>query len=328
MAVGPRWTPTAVRGGTLVLAGILGFVAGCPFELQRGLSCGDGWWDPEYEECDPRDTEKPYLDNCRDQGFILRDATCDPQTCLIRASEEDCNACGDGIAAGSEQCDGEDLREQTCVGNLTCDANCQLDYSACEQVCGDGVVLGDEECEAGVESGFKNLACSNYESTAVGVADKPYASGTIGACNKDSCTFGRNDCSFCGDGVLDPLYTDIIAPQGTAEFPGELCDGDEVDPTLLDEHCEVCVEDAINGDVVLSCDFECAADCSGIAPINDIIPGPESLGCCIAKDSPCPLGQVGVPDLPCCSWLEKPEWAAIELCVWENTLPEMGKICP
>lgn len=333
MALAERSTPhsrSLARGGALALAAVLGVVAGCPFELPRTLSCGDGWWDPEFEECDPRDEDAPFVDDCRAQGFML-DAECDPVTCKIRSSEDDCNTCGDGIAAGDEQCDGEDLRGETCVGTLACNSECRLDYGACEQVCGDGVVLGNEECEAGVEPGFGNLACSDYESTAIGL-DKPYTSGLIGACNKDTCTFGRNDCSFCGDGELDPEYTDYIAPQGTAQFPNELCDGTEVDPTLLEDHCEArCVDDPINGDVVIHCDFECAHDCSGIAP-GDIAPGqdPESLGCCLAKHSPCPnFDTEGVPDLPCCSWLEKPEWMQEQHCVpaVTNMIP-VTYVCP
>jgi hypothetical protein len=323
-------THMLVRGSTLVLGAALGLVLGCPFELQRGLSCGDGWWDPEFEECDPRDPDQPYLEACRDQGGFKKNAECDPQTCTVRASEAECNECGDGRAADTEQCDGEDLRGATCLGVLSCDDDCRLDYSACEQDCGDGIVLGNEECEFDVDGGFKNLACSDYDSTAIGL-DKPYASGTIGSCNKDTCTFGRNDCSFCGDGERDPQYLDIIAPQGTAEFPVEICDGSEVEPTVLEEHCEaLCIDDPINGDVVVHCDFECADNCSGIAPVNDIIPDPAALGCCVAKDAPCPkFGIEGVPDLPCCSWLENPDWLAEEKCVVAetNTIP-ITFICP
>jgi hypothetical protein len=334
VSAGPRHgllaSRTLVRGGVWVLGAALGLVLGCPFELQRGLSCGDGWWDPEFEECDPKDPDAPYLEACREQGFA-EDAKCDPQTCTVRASEADCNRCGDGRAAGDEQCDGQDLGGQTCAGVLSCTDNCQLDYSACEAFCGDEVVLGDEECEFGVDGGgFKNLSCSDYESTAIGL-DKPYASGTVGSCNKDVCTFGRNDCSFCGDGELDPEYIDYIAPQGTAEFPAEICDGNEAQPGVLEDHCEaLCVDDAINGDVVVFCDFECADDCSGIAPPGDIIPAPEAIGCCVAKDAPCPKFDIeGVPDLPCCSWLKNPEWLAEEKCVVAetNTIP-ITFICP
>ena len=319
-----------VRSGTLVLAAALGIIAGCPFD--RGFSCGDGWWDPEYEECDPRDITQPYLDACRDKGFA-KDAECDPNTCMIRASEADCNECGDGVAGPGEQCDGQDLRGQTCNGTLACSDQCQYDYSACEEDCGDGVVLGGEECEIGVDPGFsKSLACTDYAtSTVVGPGfDKPYASGTIGACSADTCKFGRNDCTFCGDGQLDREYTDVIAPSGTDNFPEELCDGAEVHPDLLEEHCEGLCGDPPPGDVTLNCDFQCADDCLGIEPISDIIPPqtPEALGCCIAKGSPCPMYEA-VPDLPCCSWLDNPDWLAMEKCVPENSnqVP-ITYICP
>lgn len=286
MAAGPRhgFSSTLARGGMLALAAALGLALGCPFELDRKMSCGDGWWDPQFEECDPRDPDESHINACRAQGFD-KDASCNPQTCEIRP----------------------------------CD----------EEVCGDGIVLGGEECEWGVRGGFTNLACTNYESTAIGF-NKPYASGTIGSCIKDSCMFGRNDCSFCGDGELDPEYEDIVAPQGLSTIPAEVCDG-EVPAALLEDHCEsLCIDDPINGDVVVHCDFECADDCSGIAPPDDIIPDPAALGCCVAKDSPCPKFDIeGVPDLPCCSWLENPDWLADEKCVVEetNTIP-ITFICP
>jgi hypothetical protein len=70
------------------------------------------------------------------------------------------------------------------------------------------------------------------------------------------------------------------------------------------------------------CDFECNANCSDFAPPDDIIPGqnPDAIGCCLAKESPCPkFGTDGVPDLPCCSWLDNPDWLAEEKCVPKQT---------
>jgi hypothetical protein len=299
MPVGPRLaTRTLVRSCTLALAAVVGSVLGCPLELQRGLSCGDGWWDPEYEECDPRAVDAPYIDACRDRGIPV-DAECDPQTCTIRASEEDCQ--------------------------------CRLDPSACEQVCGDGIVSGDEECEPelGIRGGYQAdpLECSDYISTG-SIQGKHYASGNVGPCN-DDCTFSHIGCNFCGDGVQDGEFTNWIAPGVTATFAAEICDGNDADPEQLDVECEDrCIDDddpPINGDVVLQCDFECEPDCSDFAPPSDVaVPG---LGCCIAKGSPCPgLGTMGVPDLPCCSWLG-PEGLP------EGTCPELMtgsdfEICP
>jgi hypothetical protein len=291
-------TRKLVRGGTLALGAVLGSVLGCPLELQRGISCGDGWWDPEFEECDPRDVDAPYLDACRARGIPV-DAECDPQTCTIRASEEDCQ--------------------------------CRLDPTACAQDCGDGHIRGHEECEPEIHVvGFKAVACSDYGSTAFGLPDKHYSTGEVGPCNEDNCTFGRDDCTFCGDGVVDRGYEDWSALEGTTEIPAEICDGARADAVKLDEYCELqCFDDddpPINGDVVLQCDFECGPECSSFAPPSDVaVPG---LGCCIAKGSPCPtLGIVGVPDLPCCSWLERPDWLAEQKCVSAITGSDPN-ICP
>lgn len=63
--------------------------------------------------------------------------------------------CGDGEREEGEQCDGQDLNEQTCVslgyvdGALACLPDCSFDLSDCTPVtqCGDGVVGEDEECD-------------------------------------------------------------------------------------------------------------------------------------------------------------------------------------
>ena len=127
-----RW-----RLAVLVLTGLAGMGVGtstsCLLEFERGLSCGDGWIDPAFEECDPRDPEQRYLSACRDQGWV-RDGACDPETCELLDSEEDCNYCGDGVAGSDEECDGTDLKGATCAagtGLLLCNANCKLDHSEC-----------------------------------------------------------------------------------------------------------------------------------------------------------------------------------------------------
>ncbi|WP_146158541.1 hypothetical protein [Enhygromyxa salina] len=336
-----RWILTMAVGLTA------GVVSGCPLELERDVSCGDGWWDPEFEECDPRDTS--HLNACRAKGWD-KDAVCDPVTCELRATEEDCARCGDGVASHTEECDGQDLRGTTCsagVGLPTCKSDCTLDHTNCPPVCGDDVVSGVEECEptascavdddcplgtvcyqafgqcvAVGENFAPNLACGAYNNKAIGV-DKPYTSGTIDRCTSE-CFFGRNDCGFCGDGVLDPEYKDLVFPSGElTEFPSEKCDGQQVaDQQLLINYCApLCPSDSpINGDVEVLCDFECNAGCSGFAPPDDIAPGPDAFGCCLAKGSPCPkFDTEGVPDFPCCSWLENPNWLAEEKCVIQQT---------
>ncbi|MFO7567608.1 MAG: hypothetical protein R6X02_33500 [Enhygromyxa sp.] len=342
---------------------VIGVAIGCLGDLPRGRSCGDGWWDPEHEECDPTSKDRSWVEACRDDGFV-RDAECDPVTCELRASEMDCSECGDGIASGTEECDGDDLRGSACPGGsgvVRCTDQCTLDFEQCPAVCGDGIVSGIEECEPSLScasdedcgegrvcyqllgecvpsnGGFSpNLSCSYYDTTAIGtnrIIDKPYVSGNIWRCT-DECLFGRNDCGFCGDGVRDGAYVDVVHPGGSvAPFPGEFCDGKDALQEDIEAYCQpLCVKEAINADVVVLCDVQCNDKCTGFAPPEDIVPNPESLGCCLAPKSPCPRNDPpppGVPDLPCCSWLSNPDWLEAKKCVEKDTnAVPVSYLCP
>jgi hypothetical protein len=336
-----------------------GLVASC--ELPRGRSCGDGWWDPEYEDCDPSSPDDGYLSACRERGLGLADARCDPSTCEIQASEADCVRCGDGVAAGSEQCDGADLRGAKCPDGSTavrCTDSCALDYELCPPVCGDGIISGAEECEPSIVCardadcapgsrcyllfgqcvpihGYgSDLDCSSYTTRALGM-NKSYASGTIERCTT-TCVFGRNNCGFCGDGVLDSKHQDYVYPNGAVLAVGidEVCDGDRAVQKDLHEHCRRrCVDDdeAINADVFLECEFQCNAACTGFLTHEDL--DEPAAGCCLAKHSPCPNFEFdGVPSLPCCSWLSNPTWMAEQKCVSKITTghePDIALlVCP
>ena len=62
--------------------------------------------------------------------------------------------CGNGMAEGSEECDGADLRGSTCetalgsgaTGAVACAADCKLVRDQC-QLCGNGVREGTEQCD-------------------------------------------------------------------------------------------------------------------------------------------------------------------------------------
>lgn len=347
------------RGLLLACALAAGTAAGCFAELPRGLSCGDGWWDPQNEECDRSSLDRGYESACRERGWGNDDADCDPNTCQIVATEQSCTRCGDGMATGSEPCDGNDVRGVSCPGGsgvLQCDDQCNLVFDGCPSICGDGIVNGTEECERALSctddddcggdrlcyslfgecvpsGGFgPNLSCSYYNTKAIG-KNKPYASGSIDRCT-DDCFFGRNECGFCGDGLLDDAYDDLVYPNGDAsEIPAEVCDGEEARQAEQVAHCEpLCLDEAINSDVVVLCDFECNADCSGFAAPDDVVPreDPDAIGCCLAKGSPCPkFGTEGVPSLPCCSWLDNPQWLQDQTCVLEDTnqIP-ITQVCP
>ncbi len=345
------WLAAALFGGSL------GVGAGCLLDLDQRFSCGDGYV-AESEECDPADPDARHIDACRALGFPA-DATCDPITCTIRDDEAQCNVCGDGVAAGNEQCDGNDLQDATCPQNdgpgqnkVECRANCTLDFDGCPEKCGDGIVTGNEECDpvGNCESDFDCprghvcyiaqsfnecvpssgafaplIACGYFPLTAVDIEKDGYSSGTISGCSQQ-CLYGRNECGFCGDGVLDGPYSDFVAPTGSANFAAEICDGQAADPDKLAAYCRpLCLEAPFDPNASVRCDFECQDGCKGFELPDDISPGevdPASLACCLGPGSRCE-GE-GVPDLPCCAAPDKPK---DEVCVWSNT-PPMAKICP
>jgi len=64
--------------------------------------------------------------------------------------------CGDGLRRGSETCDGTELGPYGCTsfghlgGDLSCDAGCAYDFSACAATtCGDATTQGLEQCDDG-----------------------------------------------------------------------------------------------------------------------------------------------------------------------------------
>lgn len=310
-------------GPAALLAAAFGWFAGCELYVDEGLSCGDGYVSAA-EECDPADPEQAFRGACRARGFQV-DAACDPLTCRIRDSDLECNVCGDGIAVGSESCDGSDLRGHECpqgaVGVLGCSETCKFDVTNCPTVCGDGFRSGDEECDPALDcdedddcsegdvcyvplgecvpagGGFAPIVgCYAFSSDYTGV-DKPYAAngGVIGDCIVGECMFARDGCSFCGNGELDGSYVDYTATAMSLR-PAEACDGLVAELSLLNKHCQSFCKVAEGVDV--RCDFECESDCSGIASPDDVAPddvSPADLHCCLGPDA-CP----GEGDLPCC----------------------------
>jgi len=339
----------------------LGFGSGCLTKLERGVSCGDGWRDPMFEECDPRDPDESYKDQCRERFDLNVDAICDPVECTVLASEDDCSVCGDGRRSGDEACDGSDVpAEATCVGSkgpLTCLPDCTLNFEDCPAQCGDGLVTGTEECEPSLGckdddeceegkvcsellhdcvvagDGFApNLACGFYDSISTLVGDDNfYTSGTISQCT-NACFFGRNDCGYCGNGVREPEYTDFIWPGAAGViFEAEICDGDERDLEALADHCRpLCVDDpgSVDPNLPVYCDYKCSETCDGFELPGDIAPGdmtPEALGCCLAPGTLCPTDNENVPQLKCCHWLNNPDIE--ENCVYSAT-PPLALVCP
>lgn len=347
----------------LLAAGLLaGAGAGCIVDPPRGLSCGDGWVDTEFEACDPADPLRRFAGACRERGFVI-DARCDPQTCEILDSDADCTVCGDGLASGTEACDGDDVRDELCPGSnldrVGCTDACTLDYEACPQLCGDGVINGDEECDP-LGGCFEDddcsegrvcyqgdciragdgvtplLACSNYEPTAELISDKAYASGTVAGCTSE-CIFDRTQCSFCGDGELDGSYFDFVGEDRVSR-PAEVCDGTQADPIKLASYCrERCFGPDVPVDpgLPLACSFNCEDSCLDFEDDpGGFTPGeldPIDLGCCLPAGAPCPIGPE--PDeephpiygeLPCCSWVNPAKDGECSL----SSLPPIQRLCP
>jgi len=108
-------------------------------------TCGDGARAPGIEACD--DGNRTPGDGCSADCTPEAGWTCDDQVTSVCGAA----ACGDGIAAGDEPCDGWDVPGPDCVslgfdsGTLACDAACALDTSDCAR-CGDGVCDAQESC--------------------------------------------------------------------------------------------------------------------------------------------------------------------------------------
>lgn len=112
--------------------------------------------------------------------------------------------CGDGIINDQEQCDGAVFGNKTCAtqgfagGELTCNANCTLNTSACYK-CGDGKINGAEECDGYFNFGGKTCASLGF------------VSGML-MCTAQ-CTISTLFCNNCGNGKIDA---------------GEQCDGNDL----------------------------------------------------------------------------------------------------
>lgn len=110
------------------------------------------------------------------------------------------NDCGNGVLDPGEECDGDDLRGETCEslgfreGSLSCTEECEFKTSECGDppVCGDGVQDPGEECDG------DDLGGETCESIGLGT-------GTLGC--TENCMFDTSECSdppVCGDGELNP----------------------------------------------------------------------------------------------------------------------------
>lgn len=173
------------------------------------VSCGNGVGEG-IEACDGVDLRGQ---TCETFGFNRGTLSCRAD-CSLDSS--DCFSgvalCGDSVAEGSEACDGDDLRGETCVsqgfegGTLSCVASCLrfvTDACTAGEVCGDGVAEGLELCDG---ADLKGATC----------VSEGFANGTLACgpnCDSLVTTSCTNIAAICGDDVA----------QGE-----EICDGTDL----------------------------------------------------------------------------------------------------
>jgi len=122
------------------------------------------------------------LDNDGDGQYDCDDSDC--------ADAEACTGCGNGVAEGEEECDGDDFGGEWCEtwnpqfvgGDLTCLPNCVIDVAWCTlPECGNSLAEGLEECD-GYDMG-DNADC----------AEQGFLGGHV-VCDNDTCTYDTAGC--------------------------------------------------------------------------------------------------------------------------------------
>jgi hypothetical protein len=191
------------------------------------------------------------------------------------APTTDGEECGNGMAGGDEDCDGEDLAGADCEsqgfggGALACNADCTFDTSGCTKgpACGDGVVDAGEDCDG---ADLDGATCES----------QGFDGGRL-ACG-DDCTFDTSGCTAapaCGNGAIDGM---------------EACDGADLDG-------QDCVSQGFAGGGVLACLGDCTgfdtAGCMGGGGGSDCCTAHAGTGC----DNAACEASVCAADAFCCS---------------------------
>ena len=199
--------PDHLAGAPIQSVVFCGCTEGAPGSGMVSYQCGNGALDA-FETCDDGNTTDG--DGCSSDCAVEAGWVCDGRDCSAAG-------CGDGIVAGYEECEDDDIGPTSGDG---CSDRCRLEPGfVCEgvgepcraTVCGDGIVEGLEACDDG-----------NY-STADGCSPDCQL---IPDCSPGFCY------PVCGDGLL---------------FPGEACDdgnlraGDGCSPSCEVESGFACV---------------------------------------------------------------------------------------
>lgn len=303
-----------------------------------GGSSGDpsatGQTDPtDSTDPDPTDTTDPDPSNTGPDDSSTSDdpsesSTSDPSTTGTPAD------CGDGIAEGNEECDGDDLLDWDCAqfgfvaGELSCNDICQLEFDACENYqCGDGEIERKEVCDG------ENLDAQTCQTLG-------FDNGELG-CAADCFAFDTGGCGVCGDGVVDLAETCEDGELGDATcitlgFDGGTlacasdCLGYDTSGCTtcgdgVAEGAELCDGDDLDGETcpglgffagALSCDDNCEFD-TGLCATDCCSPGgPDDPGCQDSSIEACVCDQ----DAFCC----ESDWD--QLCV-DQAVDSCGAVC-
>lgn len=216
-------------GRAWLLALCVGISAACVVELDHRVACGDGFHDPEVEECDPGDKDS-WANACSGVDDADAQPSCNPLTCTLA-----CSFCGDGTVDDDPMEDSGDLREE-------CDP-LDVDH-AVPRPC-----AGDDE--------HRPLRSPRQEL-------KPYTSGMTTGCLAD-CTYDRSNCGFCGDGIADGENAEnaISDLQIVQHSLPEQCDGEDFDPDAMVEEFPECVSPDGYGVANVACTEGCNFDKPG-----------------------------------------------------------------
>jgi hypothetical protein len=161
--------------------------------------------------------------------------------------DTDGDCCGDGLVTGDEECDPE-AGALTCSefgageGTVTCSQECATDFSECvPEGCGDGVLAGEETCDPASEFAPEN--CRNnctYCGDGILNPESGESCDPLSSEAPDNC---RDDCTYCGDGFVSTDAGETCDP--AAEGAPAACDpvtcttcGDGVVEPEFGEECD------------------------------------------------------------------------------------------
>jgi hypothetical protein len=219
------------------LAALFPLLVACPRGTVTGGKggCGDGIRDAT-ELCDGRDLGGA---TCASIGNGSGSLAC-RNDCTLEISG--CTAigvkCGDGVAGGIEQCDGADLRGETCTsagfsaGTLVCSA-CIFNTSGCVgvgPVCADDMAEGVEQCDG---TDLRGNSCQSLSLGAGELGCKADCSFDVTDCTSQTVAYDLSGATGC-EGVYNPdQVLDYSLTMSTADWSAVLAEPDDGSSLLV-----------------------------------------------------------------------------------------------